>query len=70
VPDAQAVERGARTRRDALDRIAKRLLEREVLEHDELVALIAGAPVQDEAERGSRQDAQREAADRGVERAV
>ncbi|WP_042338968.1 ATP-dependent zinc metalloprotease FtsH [Paraburkholderia ferrariae] len=42
-----AHERVVRTlteRRDALERIANRLLEREVLEHDELIALMAGQP--------------------------
>ncbi|MEM5330996.1 ATP-dependent zinc metalloprotease FtsH [Paraburkholderia sp. JHI2823] len=43
---SDAHERVMRTladQRDALDRIAKRLLEREVIEHDELLTLIAGA---------------------------
>ncbi|NLP64588.1 ATP-dependent zinc metalloprotease FtsH [Paraburkholderia sacchari] len=46
----EAHERVAHTlaeRREALDRIARRLLEREVLEHDELVALIAGESAPD-----------------------
>ena len=71
---SESHERVARTlaeRRDALDRIAKRLLEREVLGHDELVALIAGAPAQDDAARASGQAAPGgEAAPRGVERAA
>ncbi|CAM2188649.1 ATP-dependent zinc metalloprotease FtsH [Paraburkholderia sacchari] len=47
---SEAHERVAHTlaeRREALDRIARRLLEREVLEHDELVALIAGESAPD-----------------------
>lgn len=43
--------------RAALDRIARRLLEREVIEHDELLALIAGAQPAD-AGMGQREDTQ------------
>ncbi|WP_321899279.1 ATP-dependent zinc metalloprotease FtsH [Paraburkholderia heleia] len=47
----EAHERVTRTlaeQRAALDRIAARLLEREVIEHDELLALIAGTQPEDE----------------------
>ena len=43
--------------RAALDRIARRLLEREVIEHDELIALIAGVQPADAAV-GQREDTQ------------
>ncbi|WP_043285471.1 ATP-dependent zinc metalloprotease FtsH [Paraburkholderia oxyphila] len=70
----EAHERVARTlddRREALDRIAKCLLDREVLEHDELVALIAGEPVQgDGAEARVREDTSGEGQSRRVERAA
>lgn len=55
----EAHERVARTlaeRREALDRIATRLLEREVIEHDELVALIAGEPASGGSAGQSAQD--------------
>jgi len=55
----EAHERVTRTlaeQREALDRIAKRLLEREVIEHGELLALIAGAQPPEEA--GGREAAQ------------
>jgi cell division protease FtsH len=56
----EAHERVAQTlaeRREALDRIAKRLLEREVLEHDELVTLIGGEPAQGNGLAGTTQEA-------------
>jgi len=58
---SDAHERVMRTladQRDALDRIAKRLLEREVIEHDELLTLIAGAEPADVGAAGERDAAQ------------
>lgn len=67
---SEAHERVARTlaeRRAALDRIARRLLEREVLEHDELVALIADEPGPSASARETQpEDATRDAAPQGI----
>jgi cell division protease FtsH len=70
----EAHERVARTlaeRREALDRIAQRLLEREVLDHAELVALIAGEPVQtDNTSESAQEGKPGDEAARDVERAA
>ncbi|MFX1674950.1 ATP-dependent zinc metalloprotease FtsH [Paraburkholderia sp. A2WS-5] len=69
----EAHERVAHTlaeRRETLDRIARRLLEREVLEHDELVALIAGESVPGASAGQSAENASDAKENRSVEPAA